>query len=135
MMSGKRVQRLSPTDDEPVLGWGFTIWTMLLGVFFMGSPKWFCGPSWSYFPQLPHNSFGMGLCLTVLSVTHAAARLRRSSNHIVSIVLFLKGFVFWTAGITLGAEGLLGHQGLMEAPLMMWIGAEAFSYSSKAGKK
>jgi hypothetical protein len=106
MTSGKRVQRFLPTGDpEPVVGWGFTIWTMLLGAFFMGAPQWFCGPSWSYFPQLPHNSFGMGLCLTILSLLHAVARLRRSSNHVVSVLLFLKGFVFWTAGITLGAEG------------------------------
>jgi hypothetical protein len=42
----------------------------------------------------------------------------------------LTGFVFWTSGLLLGAEGLLGHQGLMEAPFMLFVGAHKFVIST-----
>lgn len=113
--------------DEPVY-WSFGIWTMILGIFLMLAPADWYGPSWSYFPELPHNGFGMGLCLTCLSFLQLLALWRES--HWRSFMLFLIGFVYWVTGIILGAEGLLGHQGLMESPFILFVGALAITLSN-----
>jgi hypothetical protein len=111
--------------------WSFTIWTIILGVVLMTAPESWYGPSWSYFSIfLPHNGFGMGLCLTVLSGLQAWALWRGSGARKLAILFFLNGFVYWTAGIVLGAEGLLGHAGLMESPFMLYVGAHAFAHSA-----
>lgn len=110
--------------------WSFTLWTVILGIVLMAAPKSWFGPTWHYFPQLPHNGFGMGLCLSILSLIQVVALKRAWSARVLSILFFLNGFVYWTAGIVLGAEGLLGHQGLMEAPFMLYVGAHAFAHSA-----
>jgi hypothetical protein len=111
--------------------WSFTVWTLALGIFLILSPQSWFGPSWRYFAQMePHNGKGMGVCLTVLSLMQIAALLRQARSNILSMLFFLNGFVYWTAGIILGAEGLLGHQGLMEAPFMLCIGAQAFALAA-----
>jgi magnesium-transporting ATPase (P-type) len=110
--------------------WSFTVWTVVLGIFLMLAPPCWFGPSWSYFKLLPHNGTGMGICLIILSVLQVVALWRDFDARILSILFFLNGFVYWTAGIILGAEGLLGHQGLMEAPFMLCIGAQAFALSA-----
>lgn len=110
--------------------WNYAIWTVGLGVFLMAAPKSWYGPSWSYFPQLPHNGLGMGVCCTGLGTLLILALWRELSARIMSILLFLTGFVYWTAGIILGAEGLLGHMGLMEAPFMLYLGAQAFAHTA-----
>lgn len=111
----------------------FAGWTIALGVILivasMLAPSWF-GPSWSYFPQLPHNGIGMGICCAVLGALQIVVVWRQMSTLILSILFFLSGFVFWTAGIILGAEGILGHQGLMEAPFMLYVGAHKFVHSA-----
>jgi hypothetical protein len=119
----------NPIIDEPVY-WNFTVWTIVLGIVLMCAPQSWYGPSWSYFASMiPHNGFGMGLCLTLLSVVQAVALLREAER-MISVMLFLNGFVYWTSGLTLGAEGLLGHQGLMEAPFILYVGAHAFALSA-----
>lgn len=113
------------------LYWNYAIWTVGLGVVLVLAPQSWFGPSWSYFAAvIPPNGFGMGVCCTGLGVLLILALWRDLSARIISILLFLTGFVYWTAGIILGAEGLLGHQGLMEAPFMMYLGAQAFAHSS-----
>jgi hypothetical protein len=115
--------------DEPVY-WSFTLWTTLLGIFLALAPQSWYGPSWSYFHMIPSNGFGMGLCLIALSALQVIALWRDKGTRIQSILLFLMGFVYWTAGIILGAEGLLGHQGLMESPFILVFGAHAFALSA-----
>ena len=110
--------------------WSFALWTIVLGAGLMLAPDWWYGPSWSYFPQLPHNGFGMGLCCSVLGALLAIALRLNGSARILSLLFFLVGFVYWTAGIILGAEGLFGHQGLMEMPFMLYTGAHAFAHSA-----
>lgn len=110
--------------------WAFTIWTTLLGVFLTMAPEAWFGPSWFYFKIIPHGGLGMGVCLTILSAIQAVALWREMGARVLSVLFFLNGFVYWTAGIILGSEGFLGHQGLMEAPFMLWVGAQAFAHSS-----
>jgi hypothetical protein len=110
--------------------WSYALWTFLLGVVLMLSPAYWYGPSWSYFPQLPHNGFGMGMCCSILAALLMIALRLNAHARILSVLFFLIGLVYWTAGIILGAEGLLGHQGLMEALFMMPWGAIAFTISA-----
>jgi hypothetical protein len=113
------------------LYWNYAVWTVALGAVLILAPQSWYGPSWSYFASvIPHNGFGMGVCCTGLGTLLILSLWRDLSARIISILLFLTGFVYWTAGITLGAEGLLGHQGLMEAPFMLYMGAQAFSHSA-----
>jgi hypothetical protein len=109
---------------------GFAIVNVALGILLMSAPRNWYGPSWSYFSQLPHNGFGMGMCCAGIGILQIIALRLNAPASILSILLFLAGFVYWTAGIILGAEGLLGHQGLMETPFMMLIGAHKLILSA-----
>lgn len=120
----------TPGGDRTVY-WSFASWTMVLGTVLMVAPNSWFGPSWHYFPQLPHNGFGMGLCCIILASLQLWTLHRRGSDKTLSILFFLSGFTYWTAGIILAAEGLLGHQGLMEAPFMLYVGAHKFTHSAK----
>jgi hypothetical protein len=122
--------RVKPAKDRTIY-WSFATWTIILGFVLMVAPNNWFGPSWHYFPQLPHNGFGMGLCLIVLASFQLFTLYRGGSDKTLSLWLFLSGFVYWTAGIILAAEGLLGHQGLMEAPFMLYVGAHKFTHSAK----
>jgi hypothetical protein len=108
----------------------FATWTVGLGLLLMLAPTSWYGPSWHYFPQLPPNGFGMGICCVALGASQIVVVWRQMSTLILSVLFFLSGFVFWTAGIILGAEGLLGHMGLMEAPFMLYVGAHKFAHSA-----
>jgi hypothetical protein len=110
--------------------WSFAVWTVALGGVLIAAPQSWYGPSWSYFSELPHNGFGMGLCCVSLGLLQCLALWRNAAPKTLSILFFLSGFVYWTAGILLGAEGLLGHQGLMEAPFMMYVGAHKVTHSA-----
>lgn len=110
--------------------WSYALWTIILGAAQMLAPNWWYGPSWSYFPQLPHNGFGMGLCCSILGAILAIALRLNANARILSILFFLVGFVYWTAGVILGAEGLLGRKGLIEALYMMPQGAIAFTLAA-----
>lgn len=131
-----RVSARTPDTRRPIVMatgpvyWSYATWTLLQGVVLMLSPSYWFGPSWSYFPQLPHNGFGMGLCCSLLAGVLMGALRFNASARILSILFFLIGFVYWTAGVILGAEGLLGHKGLMETLFMMPIGAIAFTLSA-----
>lgn len=104
------------------------VWAQALGLLLvLAPPSWF-GPSWSYFPQLPHNGTGMGLCLLFLGGGQLVA-IANDRIRACAILIFLGGFVCWTAGIILAAEGILGHQGLMESPFMLTVGAYKFTHS------
>lgn len=133
------VQALAQKPDErrrpivmtadPVY-WSFTIWSAILGVFLMAAPGVWFGPSWFYFKFVPHGGLGMGCCLTVLSIIQGVCLWHECSARVLAVLFYLNGFVFWTAGIILASEGFLGHQGLMEAPFMLWAGAQAFTHSA-----
>ena len=111
--------------------WNYATWTVGLGAVLIAAPQSWYGPSWHYFQEyIPPNGFGMGLCCTGLGTLLALSLQLDLSARIISILLFLTGFVYWTAGLTLGAEGLCGHQGLMESPFMLYMGAQAFAHSS-----
>jgi hypothetical protein len=108
-------------------------WVIILGTFLMVAPDNWYGPTWWYFAQqgemiIPAGGFGMGLCLLSLGVLQALTLWRRAYRTL-SILLFLSGFVFWTSGLLLGAEGLVGHQGLMETPFMLFVGVHKFVMS------
>ena len=105
-------------------------WIVALGIFLMAAPRDWYGPSWFYFthhgaPLLPEGGMGMGLCLAGIGALQLLM-LWRNTTRYLPVLFFLSGFVFWTSGIILGAEGLVGHQGLIEAPLMMALGAHKF---------
>jgi hypothetical protein len=123
-------ERELPMMSTAPLYWSFTIWTVVLGVVMMLAPSYWYGPSWSYFREIPHNGFWMGLCCAVLGSLQLLALWRKATMRTLAVLLFLNGFVFWASGITLGAEGLLGHQGLMEAPFMCYVGAHAYAHST-----
>lgn len=127
----KRPKPETVPGEDRVLYWSFATWTILLGTVLMVAPNNWFGPSWHYFPQLPHNGFGMGLCCVILAALQMWTLHRRGSDKTLSVLFFLSGFTYWTAGIILAAEGLLGHQGLMEAPFMLYVGAHKFTHSAK----
>jgi hypothetical protein len=125
-------RRTSETDEDkfgPVY-WGYSLWTIALGIFLILSPKYFFGPSWSYFKELPHDGSGMGYCCLALGSVTLIALWRNANDAIVSMLLFLIGFVLNASGTLLFAEGLLGHQGLMEGPFMIFTGGQAFIHSA-----
>lgn len=130
MALNRKPKCAKPTGDRTVY-WSFSVWTIVLAiVLILAPPSWF-GPSWHYFPQLPHNGFGMGVCLISLGALQIFTLQRGGSDRTLSTLFFLSGFVYWTAGIIIAAEGLLGHQGLMEAPFMLYVGAHKFTHSAK----
>jgi hypothetical protein len=121
-------------DDKPVRkpneGSGYYLvlagWVVALGVFLIMAPADWFGPSWAYFANhgqiiIPAGGFGMGLCLSLLGTLQLLA-LWCNAYLKLSFLFFLVGFVFWASGLLLGAEGILGHQGLIESPLMLFIG-------------
>lgn len=115
----------------------YPCWIIGLGVFMVLSPKWFYGPSWFYFtkhgaPILPSGGMGMGICLTCLGVLQLVA-LWLNVPRVLAVLFFLAGFVLWLSGLILFAEGLAGHQGLMEGPAYMALGAHKFVISGILG--
>jgi hypothetical protein len=108
-----------------------------LGVFFVAAPQDWYGPSWSFFRQIPHNGFGMGLCCIGLGSLQILAVLLNAKPTVMAVLLYLAGFVFFTAGTMLGAEGLLGHQGLIPAPLLLFIAVHKYALGANimAGRK
>lgn len=127
---------VAPSGESPFLHnsaivyWSFAIWTVVLGVVLMFAPANWFGPSWSYFPEIPHNGFWMGIVCVGLGLAQMAVLYRNTSRRSLALLFGLSGFVFWTAGIILASEGLLGHQGLMEAPFMLYVGAHKFTHSA-----
>jgi hypothetical protein len=67
---------------------------------------------------------------SALALLQMVALWRNASGKVLSILFGLGGFVYMTAGIILGAEGLQSHQGLMEAPFMLVVGAHKIIHSS-----
>lgn len=124
-------QRPRSTPLEQVY-WSFTVWSYVLGGILITAPNWWFGPTWSYFQSIPHNGIMMGVVLVVLAVLQTVVMLIHNSRQtkLLSLLFFLNGFVYWTAGCILGAEGLSGHMGLMEAPFMMYAGAHLFTHSA-----
>lgn len=105
---------------------GFAVlatWITGLGLFFALSPHDWFGPSWSYFythgqPIIPAGGLGLGVCLTGIGTAQLLA-IWRERFLLLSRLFFLSGFVLNTAGGLLFMEGLQGHQGLMEGPLLI----------------
>jgi hypothetical protein len=127
----------TPERPEPVgVYWAFSLWTIMLGVVLaLAPPNWF-GPSWHFFKQFPQDGFWMGLCCMMLGTWQMLTLWRsrqggRLSGRMLGALFFCSGFVFWTSGLTLGVAGLIGHQGLMEAPFMLYVGAHQFAYSAE----
>jgi hypothetical protein len=129
IMALKRSPKSKTLVRDRSVYWSFAAWTIVLGVVLMAAPHSWFGPSWHYF--LPHNGFGMGLCLALIGTAQILTLHRGGSDKTLSTLFFMSGFVYWTAGIIIAAEGLLGHQGLMEAPFMLYVGAHKFTHSAK----
>lgn len=122
-----------PIESGPIY-WSFAVLNICLGIALMLAPDDWYGPSWSYFYThgqaiVPAGGFGMGLCCCGIGGAQLVALTLRN-DLVLSVLFFLGGFVFWTAGIILGAEGLLGHQGLMEAPFMLVLGGHKLALSA-----
>ncbi|MGV0041997.1 hypothetical protein [Mycobacterium colombiense] len=103
---------------------------VVLGAFYILSPQDWYGPSWSYFathgmPILPAGGKGLGACLFVNGCAQLFILYRNTSRGLATL-FFLSGFTFWMAAFLLGAEGLMGHRGIQEAPLLFVIGAFKF---------
>jgi hypothetical protein len=135
-MAGQAIQLTPPKTDDPVgVYWAFAWWTIALGIVLMLAPgNWF-GPSWHFFKQFPQDGFWMGLCCTMLGTWQLLVMWRSklhdtTPSRLLALLFFFSGFVFWTSGLTLAIAGLVGHQGLMEAPFMLYVGAHKFAYSA-----
>lgn len=125
-------QEDSAINDSSIY-WSFAVFTAILGVFLILAPTWFFGPSWRYFDYIPHNGKPMGAVCLMLGAAQAGVLWkfgRKKYRRPLSILFFLSGFMYWTAGMILGAEGLAGHQGLMEAPFMMFAGGYHFAHGA-----
>lgn len=110
--------------------WSMALWMVVLAVFLMAAPDYFFGPTWHYFNQLPHNGFWMGLCCLWLGGVQVIALLKHWGRGKLGFLFFLDGFVFWTSGLLIAAAGLIGKQGLLEAPFMLYAGAHNFLHSA-----
>jgi hypothetical protein len=129
---------MSAPEAEPDLDvyWTFAFLMVALGVVLMCAPRNWFGPSWHYFTEFPSDGFWMGLCCTMLggwqalTLWHSKQRNMLAAR-LLSLLFFLGGFVLWTAGVMLATAGLLGHQGLMEAPFMMIVGGHKFVISTR----
>jgi hypothetical protein len=126
----QRLQRPYEISAGPVY-WGIATVAVLIGVVLLAAPQNWYGPSWSYYHQyLPSNGHGMGMCCVALGGLQMVALWRNASAKVLSVLFGLGGFVYMTAGTILAAEGLQGHQGLMEAPFILVIGAHKLIHSS-----
>jgi hypothetical protein len=143
----KHSERRPREDERPVSAdafvvnianvcWVLAAWNLGLGVFLLAAPEWFYGPSWRYFPYIPHNGTYMGVVCVTLGLLQCWA-LSRPSHHYSALaaLFFLSGFVYWTAGCILGAEGLMGRMGLMEAPFALFVGAGQIVHSAALNTK
>jgi hypothetical protein len=115
------------------------VWVTVLGIFLMAAPDDWYGPSWSYFAHegeliVPAGGFGMGMALSTLGVLQMVA-VGGERWRVLSLLFGLSGFVFMTAGLLLGAEGLFGHQGLMEAPFMLFVAVHKLVISVNASQR
>ena len=108
----------------------FAVLAQLLGLWYILSPAYFYGPSWSYFHQIPHNGTGLGICLVVISSAQLAA-IANNRPLLTGTLIFLNAFVLLTAGLIIFAEGIFGHMGLQEAPPMCVIAGYKFAQSAK----
>ena len=126
--------RRRPPPYEPInaapLYWTFAFFTVALGVVCVMAPKNWFGPTWSYFPQLPHNGTGLGLCCIALGSLQMLALWRRVSARLLAIPMFLVAFVYWTSAVTLMIEGLLGQHGLMETPFIFYVSGHQLVHSA-----
>lgn len=100
----------------------------------LAPPDWY-GPTWHYFTgwplsSLPTKGTGLGICCVVLGTLQLVALWFAVSPRTLSILLFFTGIVYWVSGTILFSEGLLGHQGLMESPFILYAGAHAFVLSA-----
>lgn len=123
-----------PPPYEPInaapLYWTFAVFTLLLGAVCVMAPKWWFGPTWSYFPQLPHNGTGLGLCCIALGSLQMLGLWRRVSATLLAIPMFLIAFVYWTSAMTLLMEGLLGKKGLMESWFIFYVSGHQLVHSA-----
>lgn len=126
----KKVDNRPLTISAGPVYWAYAIGTGTLGVVLMLAPQNWYGPTWSYFHQyIPPNGFGMGVCCSLLGGLQVIALWRNTSAKILSILFLMSGFTYWTAGVTLGAEGLFGHQGLMEVPFIIAVAGQSLALS------
>lgn len=111
--------------------WAYAIGTTTLGIVLMMAPQNWYGPTWSYFSAyIPPNGFGMGVCCSLLGALQILGLWRDATAKTLSILFLLSGFTYWTAGVTLGAEGLFGHQGLMEVPFVIAVAGQSLALSA-----
>lgn len=108
----------------------FAVLVQLWGLWYILSPSYFYGPSWSYFHQLPHNGTGLGISLVLLSAAQLAA-IANNRPRLTATLIFVTAFVLLTAGAIIFAEGIFGHMGLQEAPPMCVIAGYKFAQSAK----
>lgn len=112
--------------------WSYAGVNTVIGLFLIAAstwaPDWF-GPSWHYFPQLPHNGTGMGICCVALGILQHLALWKYPTAQLLSTLFGVSAFVYWMSGCILAAEGLLGGQGLMEAPFMLVIAMHLLIHS------
>jgi hypothetical protein len=108
----------------------FAVLVQVLGLWYVLCPADTYGPTWSYFHQLPHKGTGLGICLILLSAGQLTA-IANNRPRLTGALLFLSGFVFLTSGLIIFAEGVFGHMGLQEAPLMCIIAGYKFAQSAK----
>lgn len=106
--------------------------SLLLGLTLMMMPAEWFGPTWHYYPLLPHGGSRLGFTIVLMSIVQSYVIYRRGIRALLplGVLMFLAGFVFWTSAFLLGAEGLQGHTGLAEVPLLLWMGVIKFAFSS-----
>lgn len=121
----------SPSEIKNVLSYyAHAALVIILGAFYLLSPRSWYGPSWSYFYQqglwiLPAGGIGLGGCLAGIGLFQLLS-IRRDCARCLITLFFCSGFAFTMAGALLGAEGLMGHRGLQEAPLLLVLGMFKF---------
>lgn len=113
--------------DKTTLDWsvsfahrGITFWYfMLAAICLFGPNEWF-GPTWWYFQYVPHGGFGLGVtCLILgLAMVYAIWRRRRTA---MRVALSAGALAIWISAALIGAQGVIGHTGLMESPFMMYV--------------
>lgn len=110
--------------------WSFAIFSLLFGMLLLAAPRFCFGPTWETDKFLSTAHIWMGLLSIVLSNTQMVALALQQSAQRLSLLFLISALKFWIVGLAFTAEGIIHQTGMMEAPLFILLGVQAFAHSA-----
>jgi hypothetical protein len=109
--------------------WSISVFTVLLGLFLIGAPASWFGPTWDKMP-FPYAGFALGMACIVLGYLQTLALGLEGDARILSLLYLISGVLFWSVGCTFIMEGVHHRTGMMEAPFILYVGGHCFAHSA-----